>query len=132
MKLVASFFFVPSLVLAQVPPKPVSPQVPSLPPGWIVLIPPENGVTSPTKKPFQLPKDWVFAKPDGVPYSAPATVAGITTPTGQIDWTPYPAKSEADDVLVKAQSLAIQSLRARVDQLEARIKELEARTGGKK
>jgi len=122
----------------------------ALPPGWVLIVPPEGTLISkskpiavpkdwiysrpegvPTAKPFVLPKDWQYSKPDGVP-SSKADAAIPASKSAGIDWADFLAKDDASDKLIKAQSIAISALKDRVDKLEVKLQELESRGGLKK
>lgn len=127
MKLIGIFLFAPVLVLAQVQPRPSMPapsQISNFPPGTVIWVPPDVSGNSQAKKPLPFPKDWFANKPDGVPYAGPLIIAGVKGEK-QVEGFPIKIKTDEDEALVKAQTLAIQSLKTGIEKLEARIKELE-------
>ena len=156
MKHLTAFFLATFLLVcsAQIQPKVPAvqkhPDEIALPPGWVLIVPPDvtpsakskpfavpkdwiysrlEGV--PTAKPFVLPKDWQYSKPDGVP-SSKTTIPMPESKSSVVDWPSFWAKDDASDKLTKAQSVAISALKERVDKLETKLQELESRGGSKK
>lgn len=131
MKLAGAILLLPCIAVAQLAPKsaPATPnQAIALPPGSVIVVPADFGTGISGSPPVVLKDGKYQARPDGVPYSSrPAVVAGMVQAPSQLGWVGGTTRTEAEDTLLKAQSLAIQALKDRVDQLEVRLKELEAK-----